>query len=88
MTILCAKTTSLRDNRPMSDKKELTVVDQREVEFYGDELLAIRADDSRVYVSITNMCDSLGLDAQGQRRRIERHLVYLILKSIQKQVCC
>ncbi len=52
---------------------ELTVIEQRAVDFYGDDLAAIRADDGRVYVAIGRMCDVLGLDAQAQRRRMNRH---------------
>jgi len=51
---------------------ELTVVEQREVTFYGDELTAVRAADGHVYVSIRNMCHALGLNTQAQARRIQR----------------
>ena len=51
----------------------MKAIEQRDVQFYGDELTAVRADDGRVYVSISQMCSALGLDAQAQRRRIERH---------------
>ena len=57
----------------MSDK--LTVVEQKEVTFYEDELTAVRADDGRVYVSIRHMCQALGIDDQGQRQRINRHTI-------------
>ena len=53
----------------------LSIVEQREIIFYGDELTAIRANDGRVYAGMTQMCNALGLDAQAQRRRIERHAV-------------
>lgn len=55
----------------MSDT-QLTVVEQRDVAFYEDELTAIRAADGRIYVSLTQMCDALGIDTQGQQRRINR----------------
>ncbi len=55
--------------------KELTVIEQKEVEFYDDQLTAVRADDGHVYVAVRHMCDSLGIDAQGQTRRINRHSV-------------
>jgi hypothetical protein len=54
---------------------DLTVVEQKEVEFYDDQLTAVRGDDGRIYASVRQMCDALGLDAQGQRRRMERHAV-------------
>lgn len=52
---------------------ELTVIDQREVELYGDMVTAIRADDGEIYVSLRQMCDVLGLSRQAQVRRIKRH---------------
>jgi hypothetical protein len=50
----------------------LTPTEQKTVLFYDDELTAVRAD-SDIYVSIPQMCGSLGLDTQAQRRRMERH---------------
>ncbi len=50
-------------------------VEQRTLTFYGDELTAVRANDSRIYAGLTQMCNALGIDPQGQRRRIERHAV-------------
>jgi hypothetical protein len=51
---------------------ELTVIDQREVTFYGDDLMAVKAADGSVYVALRQMCQSLGLDRRGQVRRINR----------------
>ena len=53
----------------MSDKA-LVPVEQKQVEFYGDELVAVRADDSQIYVAIGQMCNALGLDRASQVRRI------------------
>ena len=50
--------------------KSLVVVEQRTVDFYGDELLAVRAGDGHVYVSLRHLCEALGLARQGQVRRI------------------
>jgi len=47
-------------------------IEQKIVEFYDDELVAIRADDDRIYVSVRHLCDALGLDRRGQVRRIQR----------------
>ncbi len=55
----------------MSNK--LTVIEQKEVTFYDDELTAVRADDGQIYVSLRHMCESLGLNTQGQTRRIQRN---------------
>ncbi|MEZ4511010.1 MAG: phage antirepressor N-terminal domain-containing protein [Chloroflexota bacterium] len=53
---------------------DLVPIEQKEVDFYGDEVTAVLIKD-HVYASVTNLCDALGLDAQGQRRRIDRHSV-------------
>jgi len=53
----------------------LQVIEQKQVTFYDDELIAIRAADGQVYVSVRHMCDSLGLARQGQVRRIKQHQV-------------
>lgn len=57
------------------DEKSLTVIEQREVTFYEDELTAVRADDGQIYVSIKNLCEALGLTTAPQTRRIKRSKV-------------
>lgn len=52
--------------------KSLTVIEQREVTFYDDQLTAVRGDDGRVYVSIRQMCQALGMNVQAQTRRTQR----------------
>lgn len=59
----------------MAKKNNLVPLDQRIVEFYGDELVAVRADNNRVYVSLRHMCQALDIDATAQRQRIQRHNV-------------
>jgi len=59
----------------MTQTNALLPVEQKTIDFYGDDLTAVRANDSRIYAGLTQMCSALGLDAQGQRRRIERHIV-------------
>lgn len=59
----------------MAHSKALIPIEQRSIDFYGDDLTAVRANDGRVYAGLTQMCNALGVDAQGQRRRIERHAV-------------
>lgn len=44
----------------MSEEKALVVVEQREVDFYGDEIVAVLAKDGLVYVPIRPICDNLG----------------------------
>lgn len=59
----------------MSEKKDLVAIEQKQVTFYDDELIAIRADDGHIYVSVRHLCDALGVDRRGQVRRIQRHKV-------------
>jgi hypothetical protein len=54
---------------------ELTAIEQRDVDFYGDELAAIRADDGKVYAPVRQMCNALGLAPDPQVRRIRRHAI-------------
>jgi len=53
-------------------EKSLTVVEQKEVNFYSDALTAVRAGDGHIYVSVRHLCDALGLDRAAQVRRIKR----------------
>jgi len=59
----------------VSDSRALSFVEQKQVEFYGDELTAVKAEDGQIYVSIRHMCDALGLNIQAQTRRIQRQEV-------------
>lgn len=53
----------------------LVPVEQKTVEFYGDELTAVRLENGRIYVAVRHMCESLGIDTQGQTQRIDRHSI-------------
>lgn len=55
--------------------KALTVIEQREVDFYEDTLIAIKAEGGKIYVSIRQMCDALGIDDRTQRRNIQKHAI-------------
>jgi hypothetical protein len=59
----------------MTKNNTLTLVEQKSVNFYGDTLTAVRANDSRIYASLNQMCNSLGLNIRGQSQRIDRHTV-------------
>ena len=59
----------------MSDGQALVPVEQKTVDFYGDTLVAVRAGDGTVYVPVRPICDVLGIDWNGQRRRINRDAV-------------
>jgi hypothetical protein len=54
----------------MSDETALVPVEQKQVAFYDDQLIAVRAYDGHVYVAIGQMCDVLGIDRASQVRRI------------------
>lgn len=56
----------------------LTPIEQRTVVFYDDELTAVLVDNIHgrtVYVPIRPICEFLGIDWNGQRRRVNRDLV-------------
>jgi hypothetical protein len=57
------------------EKKALVPIEQRDVDFYGDEIYVVLANvDGRetVYVPIRPICDYLGIDWSSQRQRINR----------------
>ncbi len=56
----------------MSDEKTLAPIEQKQVEFYGDDLTAVLLEDGVVYIPIRPICDSLGLDWSSQVKRINR----------------
>jgi hypothetical protein len=57
------------------DSDALVPVEQKVVEFYGDELTAVLVDvegHAVIYVPVRPICDYLGVDWSGQYRRINR----------------
>lgn len=56
----------------MAESKTLVPVDQKEVEFYGDAIMAVRLAEGSVYIPVKPICDLLGVDWGGQFRRIQR----------------
>ncbi|HSH02316.1 MAG TPA: phage antirepressor N-terminal domain-containing protein [Anaerolineae bacterium] len=58
-----------------STDQSLATIEQKTVLFYDDELIAIRASDENVYVSVRHLCDVLGLNRRGQVQRIQRTTV-------------
>ncbi len=59
----------------MSEDKQLTVIEQREITFYDDQVIAVKVEDEQIYVPIRPICDLIGIDSASQRRRIDRDLV-------------
>lgn len=59
----------------MATLPALAPIDQRVIDFYGDEVLGVlveQAGERRIYVPIRPICRYLGLDWSGQRQRIMR----------------
>lgn len=59
----------------MADSSALVPVEQKEVEFYGDEIIAVRTTDGAVYVPVRPICELLGVAWGPQYRRINRDTV-------------
>jgi hypothetical protein len=59
----------------MANSKAITSIEQKSVEFYGDDLTAVRASNGRIYAGLTQMCHALGLNPRGQSQRIDRHTI-------------
>lgn len=55
-----------------NDERALAPIQQKQVEFYGDELTAVLVEDGTVYVPIRPICEYLGLSWAGQRERVNR----------------
>lgn len=55
--------------------RSLQVIEQKIVAFYEDELVAVRASDGHIYVSLRHLCNALGVDTQAQTRRVQRQTV-------------
>ena len=60
------------------ESNALMPIEQKVVEFYGDELTAVLIDtggQSSVYIPVRPICDHLGIDWSSQRQRINRDAV-------------
>ena len=68
----------------MSNEKGLTVVEQKQVIFYDDQILAVRVKDGTVYVPLRPICDLLGVNWAGQQQRVKRDIV---LSEVAMIVC-
>lgn len=53
-------------------EQALVSIEQKTVEFYGDEIIAVRAQDGSVYVPVRPICDLLGVSWSSQQNRINR----------------
>ena len=61
-----------RDRKTMTESKSLVAVEQREVEFYEDTIVAVRLPDQSIFIPVKPICDLVGVDWGGQYRRIQR----------------
>lgn len=56
----------------MSAEKTLVPVEQKIVEFYEDQVTAVRLDNGAVFVPVRPICDNLGVTWSPQLRLINR----------------
>jgi hypothetical protein len=56
----------------MTESKSLVPIEQKEVMFYEDSIVAVRLPDSSIFIPVKPICDLLGVDWGGQYRRIQR----------------
>lgn len=56
-------------------EEALVPVEQKEVLFYEDTIVAVRVADGTVYVPVRPLCELLGVSWTDQRRRINRDAV-------------
>jgi hypothetical protein len=54
------------------ESNSLIPVEQKEVIFYDDKIIAVQVEDGTVYVPLRPICDLLGIQWSAQRRRINR----------------
>ena len=80
---------NVRDNIPSQNEEQdteegsdhtqaLVPVDQRAVDFYGEEVVAVMVEENgqqQIYVPLRALCDYLGLNWSGQLQRIRREPV-------------
>ena len=64
----------------MSEETALIPIEERNVDFYGDEIKGVRVtrtptSQADIYVPLRQLCDYLGVSYTGQRERIERDAV-------------
>jgi hypothetical protein len=56
----------------VAEEAAIVPVQQRTIDFYGDELVAVRDEQGTIWVPVRPLCDSLGVAWTGQRQRIMR----------------
>ncbi len=66
----------------MSESKSLVPIEQKEILFYEDTIVAVRLNNSSIFIPVKPICDLLGVGWGGQYRRIQRDPV--LSKEIQR----
>lgn len=66
----------------MSDKQALVPVEQKSVEFYDDQVTAVRLSNGQIFVPLRPIVQGLGLDWASQTRRINRDPVLTEMKGV------
>ncbi len=51
-------------------EKELSPVEQKEIDFYGDSVVAVRVEDGTVYVPVRPLCELIGVNWSSQRKKL------------------
>jgi hypothetical protein len=51
---------------------QIVPIREKEVDFYGDAILAAQSDDDTIWVPLRPLCDHLGLNWSGARQRVNR----------------
>jgi hypothetical protein len=62
----------------VGDEKALIPIEQKSVDFYGDNVVAVLIEldgHKRIYIPLRPLCDFLGINWDAQRRRVYRDLV-------------
>jgi hypothetical protein len=62
--------------------KSLAVIEQKTVEFYEDQVIAVRLTSGEVFVPLRPIVEGLGLDWAAQTRRINRDPVLAEIKGV------
>ncbi len=54
----------------MSQAHQLTVIEQREIGFYADQVIAVKVEDGTVYVPVRPICELIGVSWATQTRKL------------------
>lgn len=69
-----------------NESRPIVPVEQRTIDFYGDQLVAVRDAEGVVWVPVRRLCEALEVDRQGQMDRISRDPV--LRRAMRDVVVC